>query len=146
MEKDRRKMEKFKAYLLGNFEQFFILIILVTVFLINYYIPQKMAFLNFYFLPIIMAGYYLGLRFTVLGAFLCIILVATYTTLYPHLFILPSTRTDLYLHIAAWGGFLILAGVVVGNQHLWEAGRKRDGSGTFYSPYVNAFCKFIYNK
>ena len=109
-------MEKFKAYLLGNFEQAFILIILVTVFLINYYIPQKMAFLNFYFLPIIMAGYYLGLRLTVLGAFLCIILVATYTTLYPHQFIMPSTPTDLYLHIAAWGGFLILSGTVVGKQ------------------------------
>ena len=109
-------MEKIKSYLLDNFEQSFILIILVTVFLINYYIPQKLAFLNFYFLPIILAGYYLGLRLSVLGAFLCIALMTIYITLYPFLFTMPATRVDLYLHVAAWGGFLILSGTVVGKQ------------------------------
>jgi len=109
-------MEKIKSYLLANFEHSFILVILVTVVLINYYIPQKLAFLNFYFLPIILAGYYLGLRLSVLGAFLCITLITIYITLYPFLFTMPATRVDLYLHVAAWGGFLILSGTVVGKQ------------------------------
>lgn len=109
-------MEKIKSYLVNNFEQSFILVILVSVFLINYYIPQKIAFLNFYFLPIILAGYYLGLRSSILGAFLCIVLVTIYVLLYPHLFIIPATQVDLLLHIFAWGGFLILSGTVVGKQ------------------------------
>ncbi len=109
-------MEKIKAYLLNNFEQAFILVILVTVFLINYFIPQKLAFLNFYFLPIILAGYYLGLRLSVLGAFLCVALIAIYITLYPDQFAMPANRLDLFLHVGAWGGFLILSGTVVGKQ------------------------------
>ena len=49
-----------RDYILKNFEGIFILLILVSVSLINYYIYSKVAFLNFYFLPILTAGYFLG--------------------------------------------------------------------------------------
>lgn len=39
-----------KNYLLKNFEQFFILIILVSVSSIVYFIPHKLAFLSFFFI------------------------------------------------------------------------------------------------
>jgi len=107
-------VERLKKYFQLNFEQIFILSILITVFFINYFIPQKIAFLNFYFLPIILAGYYLGLRRSILGAFFCILLVTFYAILYPQHFTMASSRADLYLHILAWGCFLILAGAVVG--------------------------------
>ncbi len=107
-------MERLKKYFQRNFERIFILTILITVFFINYFIPQKIAFLNFYFLPIILAGYYLGLRRSILGAFFCILLVTFYAILYPQHFIMSNSRADLYLHILAWGCFLILAGAVVG--------------------------------
>jgi len=45
-------MEKLKKYLLQNFEQLLCCSCGATV-TINYFIPQKTAFLNFYFLPII---------------------------------------------------------------------------------------------
>src|SRR5437016_10979114 len=45
-------LEGLKAYLLKNFEQAFVLLTLIATVLINYFIPQKIAFLNFYFLPI----------------------------------------------------------------------------------------------
>lgn len=107
-------MERLKKYFQRNFEQTFILTILVTVFFINYFIPQKIAFLNFYFLPVILAGYYLGSRRSILGAFFCILLVTIYAILYPQYFTISNTRVDLYLNILAWGCFLILAGAVVG--------------------------------
>ncbi|MGA1845215.1 MAG: HD-GYP domain-containing protein [bacterium] len=110
-------MERLKRYLLTNFEQVLVLTILVSVALINYYIPQKIAFINFYFLPVIVTGYFLGVRRSVLGAVLCILLVITYSIIYPHLFMIPNTRLNLTLYIIAWGGFLILAGAVVGKQH-----------------------------
>jgi len=110
-------MERLKKYLMLNFEQVFVLMCLTTVALINYYLPQKIAFINFYFLPVIMAGYYLGLRRSVLGAFFCILMVIVYATLNPHLFVIPYTKIGLSFHIIAWGGFLILAGAVVGRQH-----------------------------
>ncbi|MEE8606953.1 MAG: hypothetical protein V3S55_05070, partial [Nitrospiraceae bacterium] len=79
-------MEKLKDYITRNFEQAFVLLILVVTFLINYFVPQKIAFLNFYFLPIILGGYYLGQRKAVLGAMLCVLLVSLYVVLSPESF------------------------------------------------------------
>ena len=53
-------MERIKRYLLANFEHLFVLVILLSTAGVNYLVPTKLAFLNFYFLPIILAGYYLG--------------------------------------------------------------------------------------
>lgn len=77
-------MERFKEYLLLNFEQVFVFVILLAVALISYWIPQKIAFLNFFFLPVIISGYFLGLRHSILGAFFCICFVSIYTIIYPH--------------------------------------------------------------
>ena len=53
-------MEALKNYLIRNFEQVFVLLILVSVASINYLIPYKLAFLNFYFIPILLGAYYLA--------------------------------------------------------------------------------------
>ena len=55
-------MEGLKRYLIENFEQIFVLFILLSVAGITYFIPYKLAFLNFYFIPILLAAYYLGVR------------------------------------------------------------------------------------
>jgi HD-GYP domain-containing protein (c-di-GMP phosphodiesterase class II) len=111
-------MDRFKTYITNNFEQIFALLILVTVFTLNYFLPHKIAFLGFYFLPVIIAGYYLGLRSSVLGAFLCILLITIYVIYKPEQFLVPSTIMTLYFHIVIWGGFLILAGAIVGKLHM----------------------------
>ena len=59
-------------------------------------------------------GYYLGRRRAMLGAFLCVLLVTAYVLLFPEAFHMGNTLMDTYLHMASWGGFLILAGAVVG--------------------------------
>ncbi len=110
-------MEKLKDYITRNFEQAFVLLILVVTFLINYFVPQKIAFLNFYFLPIILGGYYLGQRKAVLGAMLCVLLVSLYVVLSPESFTPNGSVLDVYTYVTTWGGFLILAGAVVGKLH-----------------------------
>ena len=107
-------MDQLKSYVEKNFEQVFVLVVLVATALINYFIPQKVSFLNFYFLPIILMGYYLGRRRAMLGAFLCVLLVTGYVLLFPEAFHMGNTLMDTYLHMASWGGFLILSGAVVG--------------------------------
>ena len=107
-------MDFLKRYLLRNFEQVFVLLVLVSTALINYFIPQKLAFLNFYFIPVILGAYYLGRRMAVLGAFMCLLMVVGYVLLEPEVFVPEDSVTNTYLHIAVWGGFLILAGAVVG--------------------------------
>lgn len=107
-------MDKVKQYLLKNFEQAFVLLTLLATAGINYMIPQKIAFLNFYFLPIILAGYYLGRRKAVLGAVLCMIFIGFYVWYNPEQFRTPASMVDIAVHVGLWGCFLILAGAVVG--------------------------------
>ena len=83
--------------------------------IISYTISAKLAFLSFYFLPVILAGYYLGRRKAMLGAVLSIVYVLVYVVYSPESFQSVSTRVDLYVHIAAWAGFLILTGAALGS-------------------------------
>lgn len=107
-------MERIKRYLLANFEHLFVLVILLSTAGVNYLVPTKLAFLNFYFLPIILAGYYLGRRSAVLGGLLCALIMAMYVVLFPEAFQIGASPLDVYTYVSTWGGFLILAGAVVG--------------------------------
>jgi len=107
-------VERIKRYLLANFEHLFVLVILLSTAGVNYLVPTKLAFLNFYFLPIILAGYYLGRRTAVLGGLLCALIMAIYVVLFPEAFQIGASPLDVYTYVSTWGGFLILAGAVVG--------------------------------
>lgn len=107
-------METLKNYLIRNFEQTFVLLVLIATGTINYFVPQKVAFLNFYFLPVILGAYYLGQRRAVLGAVLCAVLVTIYVMLNQQAFYAEYNEFNTYLHVVIWAGFLILAGAVVG--------------------------------
>src|SRR5881628_857961 len=116
-------LEGLKAYLLKNFEQTFVLLTLVATVLINYFVEQKIAFLNFYFLPIILAGYYLGRTKAVLGAVFSFLVMLLYVYVRPEAFstsqgnLAADPQIALYLQVLTWGSFLVLAGAVVGGLH-----------------------------
>ena len=97
-----------------NLEGLLILIILLSVMLINFFIYSKVAFLNFYYLPVIIGGYYLGRRLAVLGAFFTILMVWVFVLANQELYLLHSTKFDLYFNLTVWGGFLVITGWVIG--------------------------------
>ena len=107
-------MDQLKAFITKNFESVFIFLLIFSVGVINYFVVQKIAFLNFYFLPVIVSGYYLGQRRSVLSAVLCIALITLYFLIFPDHFTLESEGSALKVHLLIWGSFLILAGAVVG--------------------------------
>jgi HD-GYP domain-containing protein (c-di-GMP phosphodiesterase class II) len=107
-------MESLKRLLIQYFEHTFVLLILLATATLNYFIPYKIAFLNFYFLPIILGAYYLGQRSAMLGAVFCVLLVSLYMFLDANAFISPNSTNSIYFHLTIWGGFLVLAGAVVG--------------------------------
>ena len=107
-------MEHLKKYLLKNFEQVFVLLILLSVAGINYFVPYKLVFLNFYFIVVLIASYYLELRSALLGGVLCTLLVIVYVYFFPTAFMPAFTELDLWMNIIAWASFLILTGAVVG--------------------------------
>ncbi len=107
-------MTAIKYYLDKNSEQLFALLILASVVCINYFIPYKLVFLNFYFIVILFGTYYLDIRKVVLGGFLSALLVIVHVYYFPSSFKLAFTNLDLWMNILAWCSFLILSGAVVG--------------------------------
>jgi len=104
-------------------ENIFAVSIVLTVALIIYFAPYKLAFLNFYYLPILLAGYLLGARSAALGSILCAILVTTYVLLVPEAFFVPQGDVDILMNIVTWAAFLFLTSGVVGT--LYEKAQKQ---------------------
>ncbi|MCI5191647.1 MAG: hypothetical protein D3915_00740 [Candidatus Electrothrix sp. AU1_5] len=110
-------MKFLKVFITKNFEVVFVISLIASIALINFFIVQELAFLHFYFLPVIVSGYYLGWHRTVLSALLCIVLITLYFLLYPDHFAIESNPQRVAVHLLVWGSFLLIAGAVVGRLH-----------------------------
>ena len=107
-------MKTLKNYLINHSEQAFVLLIIVSVAAINYLIPYKLVFLNFFFIVILLGAYYLEANKAILGGVLTTLLVIVYVYYFPSSFMAATTERDLWLNILTWSCFLILTGAVVG--------------------------------
>lgn len=107
-------MDRLKNYFMTYFEQSFVLLVLISIVLIFYFLPNKLAMLNFFYIPILGAAYYINHRGAMLGSIFCVFTVILFAWLYPSNFFVEQTPMNLGLHIVIWGGFLILTGVIVG--------------------------------
>ena len=112
-------MDALKRYLIKYFEQFSVLIILLGVLAVNYVLPYKLAFLNFYFIPILLAADDLEQtvqihhrRRTMYPT------VSIYAYSKPESFQAGTSALDLTLNIVVWASFLILAGAIVGRLQM----------------------------
>jgi len=107
-------MERIQTYLKENSEQVFAIAIMWSAIGVTYFLPYKLAFLNVFFLVILVATYYLDTRKAVLGGVFAVLLVIVYVYHFPSYFILDSTLLDLWMVVLAWSSILILTGAVVG--------------------------------
>ena len=55
-------MEQLKQFILGHFEKILVVTILIVAFIGTYLVEEKFIILNFYYLPVLTAGYFLGRR------------------------------------------------------------------------------------
>jgi HD domain-containing protein len=81
--------------------------------LIHVYVGNNTAFLNFYFLPVILAGFHLGRRAATFAAVLCIAVVVFFQTL-GVIAGSPGVDSGSVVSLAAWAGFLVLTAYTVG--------------------------------
>jgi len=117
-------VEKIKEYFFKHFEKIIVASILLGIVLINYFTPYKIGFLNFFYLPIIVAGYFLGQRMAVLTAVFSILIVAVFLLLFPSSFFTAGTnKTYVIVSLAAWSSFLILTSAAIG--YLYEEKERR---------------------
>lgn len=110
-------MEPIKQYLIDNFEGVFILVVLVVVSAIVWVVDSKLSFLNFFYLPVLLSSYYLGIRSGVLGAFFTFLVIVIFASIYPDRFVGPTDVFGLWASVLTWAGFLILTAVIVGFTH-----------------------------
>ena len=110
-------MEQFKQFILRHFEKIFVCIILIAAFVGTYLIEEKFVILNFYYLPVLVAGYFLGRRMGVLTAVFSILAVLISGMVFPERFFSSKEVLKGAAQLSSWGGFLILASVTVGTLY-----------------------------
>ncbi|MBN1224533.1 MAG: hypothetical protein JXB23_14890 [Candidatus Aminicenantes bacterium] len=108
-------MKNIRDFILKYFEASLICLILFGVLAIGFLVHFKFSFLNFFFLPVILAGYFLGKKEAVLTGFLCVLLVIFYL-LFSKL--LAGAGVGLTLDegitLVTWSSFLILIAAIIG--------------------------------
>jgi HD-GYP domain-containing protein (c-di-GMP phosphodiesterase class II) len=104
-----------RNFLARHLEFLFVLLVTASVVAVFYLFPYKIAFLNFFYLPVLAAAYFMGKRKAVLGAALCVLSGVLFAYYRPEWFSVAGTRLNALLVLATWGGFLILASAAIGS-------------------------------
>lgn len=83
--------------------------------IIFFYVANQRAFLNFFYIPVLIGAYYFGKRYATLSAMLSIIMIFLIAYFYPFTFDFRNT-SELYkwIDIGTWGGFLLITGYLMG--------------------------------
>jgi putative nucleotidyltransferase with HDIG domain len=110
-------VERFKQFILQHFEKILIGVILAAAFVGTYLVEEKFIILNFYYLPVLTAGYFLGRRMGVLTAVFSILAVVICILVFPQRFFSDKDILKGIAQISSWGGFLILASFTVGTLY-----------------------------
>ncbi|HYA93540.1 MAG TPA: HD domain-containing phosphohydrolase [Thermodesulfobacteriota bacterium] len=116
-------MEQFKQLILRHFEKILVVVILMAAFIGTYLVEEKFIILNFYYLPVLTAGYFLGRRMGVLAAVFSILAVLICVLAFPQRFFGGKETLTGVAQLSSWGGFLILVSFTVGT--LYEKNEQR---------------------
>lgn len=119
-------MERVKEFILKHFEKILVVIILMAAFAGTYLIEEKSIVLNFYYLPVLASGYFLGRRLGVLTAVFSILMIAISALIFPDEFFGKQEFFKIFAQILSWGGFLILSSIAVGTLYEQNERRMKD--------------------
>ncbi len=108
-------MIRIKKFFFEHFELSLIILILLGILAIAFLVTYKLSFLNFFFLPVILSGYFLGKRQAVLTGIFCVLLIILYLIFFNLVFgQKQGISLDQLITVLTWGGFLILTGAIIG--------------------------------
>jgi putative nucleotidyltransferase with HDIG domain len=119
-------MEQLKQFITHNFEKILVGVILVAAFAGTYFVEEKSVVLNFYYLPVLTAGYFLGRRMGILTAIFSILAVVISTLFVPQALLKEHELLSSLVKLSSWGGFLILASIAVGTLYEQKEVRLRE--------------------
>ena len=127
---DSVALDQAKRFIHRHFERLLVLILVGSLLLIHIFIEYKLAFLSFYYLPTIVAGFLVGRRMAVWSAVLVVLLVG-YVQAATGLQASPGMDRETLLYLLPWGGFLILTGYTVGTLAEARKARTDDVRSTY---------------
>jgi len=109
-------MERLKKFFVSNFEAVIVVILLASIATTHFFVPDKFPFLNFYYLPILISGYFLGRNKAILTAVASILMVFLYSST------MAGWRDGVdpfgfFSGLVVWGAFLLLAATLVGTLY-----------------------------
>jgi putative nucleotidyltransferase with HDIG domain len=116
-------MDRVKQFIMKHFEETLVGIIFIVAFVGTYFIEEVSLIFNFYYLPVLVASYFLGRRIGILVALLSILDVLICAMLFPHRFFGDQVLWHSIVKLASWSIFLFLASVTVGT--LYEQNERR---------------------
>lgn len=141
MRKGARSMQKSKAFVLRHFEMTVVIVLALATAFAVLVAGNKVAFLNFYYIPVLVASYFMGRRQGVLVAVACVLMVALYAVLNPGIFI-PLPNEIPQLNLALWGSFIIVTAFVVGTLYDYKK-RAESDLRQAYQGILEILAKFI---
>lgn len=107
------------AYLKVDKELIIVFLLVAITGFIFFFIPNQRAFLNFFYLPVLVGAFFFGKRYATLSATLSVLLIVLVALVYSDKFLVVSKdQLSKWLDVASWGGFLIVTGYCIG--HLYE--------------------------
>ena len=110
---DNVALEQAKRFVFRHFEKLLVLLLVATTLVLHLFIEYKLAYLSFYYLPVIAAGFLVGRRMAVWAAMLVVALVA-FVQATTGLVGTPGIGREELMHLIPWGSFMILTGYAVG--------------------------------
>jgi len=114
-----------QQFVLKNFERILVVLLVASLLVINFLIDHKVAFLSFYYLPIILAGFYGGRRFAVVSALFIAALVFFVQAVEGWGMEEGLTQAAAFT-LLPWAVFLLATGYVVGGLAEQRAARVVD--------------------
>ncbi len=149
------RMQKANRFAAPNLEKLAILLILIGVGVIHFFVQDKLPFLSFYYLPVLLAAWGCGRKTALLLSVLTVLLVGLYAVATPRNFDariaeladnlsdgkakgapavqleaieeqIANQKFNVELSLVSWGSFLILAAILVGTLYEQKESRAEE--------------------
>lgn len=134
-------MDRVKLFVLRNFEATVAIVLVAATALTVLVVVNKVAFLNFFYLPVLVSAYFLGKVKGVLTGIAAVLMVSLYAVLYPGL--LGGNPIEIPLiNIILWGAFLVITAYAIGTLYDMKEQSMRELQQAYHG-ILEILAKFI---
>jgi putative nucleotidyltransferase with HDIG domain len=123
-----------KRFLRIDKELIIVFLLVIITGMLYFLVSNQRAFLNFFYLPVLMGAYLYGKQHGTYSAVLSVVMIFTLAYFIPATFEASSTASasSKWADIATWGGFLIITGYAMGLLYEKKETHARELSTTYH--------------